>query len=894
MQCRVSLHYFISCDPTDATNRTLQQGMDSAVKSLLSRKDDLSTHLLRRLAGFLGAKEFADDWVIYNLCSDLLSLSPFEISTAQHGSFWRIFESVHLSIGGDWGFDASGHGRWVVTVNRGEHSFVCSYKHALWLTLRTLMDPRLGQQLRSVSEIPHRLMIIFLKHEGLRRFVVTKLWTNVEDSVDVSRLFHSREIGHKTMQELLDLQVPVFDSGHFETPLVEHGQAQLGPPGSCFTSLPPLPHRRAIFNHPAVFCSAKQVHLFCIIYKMIRAKLDSLLNNPDLPQQFFQIEFIFSLIHTTLTQSMDNQSSQLKAVHSFYKRPEFAAYRDKIDELVADIKLHMTGSTPGVELVAYRDETAPLAEAAALQFRTSYPQFDIQNSAPISSVNSNWRSIACVELPLALFFSLLESQACLFAPMLEVKAFLHERPRADYAVYQFGDECTLTLLQHTLGLVTSLYKSAIVDIQRDFFAIRACSKVFLICTPNTMLTLRLALLLEAMTMLGPVKDHNFVLNVFLTAFYSTELNTNPNRFATYCLASAMALLLGGKALQQLVAPPSDEEAYQIYCTLPSFMQHLSDIWTLKSRDALACFLALKAPVFQISRDLVLYIKEDEDVFGQDLRLAYEIERESKDTSKLDQDAECFNLPEFIRLSTKTRRMFNKRIYRSLLCEKSTADGLTIQRILEWMSVPVAKQLTRPHTETIPVFFHALAHPCDTVASLTEYNQRLFNEAQSTAAFKTELNIPMVTRRQMSTRGHGVHILSRSLPCAETLSTFLQLELSCRGGPEGMTELPTLDTFVTDNRLVAKLNLYHEEGIDFEDSFWLAHAKNAQASVARPYAETLIGTPIQNIVDLDILSELALQYPAEWKAGTLLDGTIYDGHYSSFMRTVLDNEVLDAQ
>jgi hypothetical protein len=215
--------------------------------------------------------------------------------------------------------------------------------------------------------------------------------------------------------------------------------------------------------------------------------------------------------------------------------------------------------------------------------------------------------------------------------------------------------------------------------------------------------------------------------------------------------------------------------------------------------------------------------------------------------------------------------------------------------MEGMSCPLVKRLTRPHTSPTPVYFHALPRECDSLPSVLDQNKQLLEEAQRNAAFpEVEIEVELETRRLFKVKANDIHHLEQDLPSAEALSVFLQLELSCRGGPDGQSELPTLDTFVRDGRLTNKLNLDHEASIDFEDTFWLVFKSGADTPIARPYPETLRGTPIQNVIDLDILGELALQYPDDWKPGTLLNGSRYAGRYSKFMRTVLDNEVLDVQ
>ena len=81
-------------------------------------------------------------------------------------------------------------------------------------------------------------------------------------------------------------------------------------------------------------------------------------------------------------------------------------------------------------------------------------------------------------------------------------------------------------------------------------------------------------------------------------------------------------------------------------------------------------------------------------------------------------------------------------------------------------------------------------------------------------------------------------------------------------------------------------------LDFEDSFTIAYSGTRQA--AAPLPDSLLDTPIHNVLDVDTLRELALQYNSDWQPGTLLDGTVYSGCYSNYLREVLNNEVLEVQ
>ncbi len=889
--------------------------MDSSVRIFLERKDPLTKRLTETVGVYLDESERDGDWVFYTLCSDLLSLSPLKISSSQHVSFWRILESVYNSLGTDWGYDAGEiRGRFIVLVNNSERTLSIGYQQALWVLLRTLVDHRLSAQMLSVQEIPHQLAIAFLRHRGLREFMVKRVWTNVQDSLDVSKLFHSRQITQKTMQDLLDLENPLFDDGRYETPIGQHGDygQDDSPQSDGPKPLPELPLRKGINASRPRFCSQKQLHLLCMAYRLLRLKLDAVLENCTLPNQLLQVELLFSILHMNINQTMENQSSCLRSLHTFYKSQSFSKFIQAMDATTADLIKFMKGQTPSPELLEVHNDTQQMASELAYSFHQEFPTL---HQSPFDSNNNNnttardpaicWLADPCTELSLETFFSLLETQACLFYPMLKAKAFLHKRERGDFLAYRLTlyDTSSLAQLEHSLSLVNSKCLSLESNPLTDLFSIKACSRVFVICRPQAMYTLRMVMLVEALETRDKVCNGDFALNIIIRALLAEQVNTWQHRFMLFTLINALALFLGGRKLQQLVARSDNKEAYEHYQTVFTFISYLKDLSKCSSRRALACFVAFHASQVQFSAETIKELEHVEDLLSQDLLIVRDIiscGRKSSRHTAVDPDAyinstaaakNASDGPVVVRMATKANRGMNHRFYRAVMHESKSMITSTTVCLLEGMTL--AGNITIKKTKRLgpPLREANCPRDQDNLVSLVKKNSQLMTEHRENMVFPSTLNIGVETRRQMAIRGSLYTSLAQPLPSTKVLSELLQVELNYRGGAEGSNQLYSLDRFVEHNRLVKKLRVHGSAEVDFEDSIFLAF--NSSTWNCGFTTDTLCGTPVQTVINVDTIRELALQYGEEWEPGDLLAGTESADSYSNFLEKALCNEVLDA-
>lgn len=913
--------------------------MDTAVRIFLERKDVLSARLLSTIGEYLEPDEQVDDWVLYALCHDLLSLNPLQISASKQPSFWRILESVYFTLSTDWGADrTTEHGatRYVVKLNDSERILTMNWRQALCVLLRTLVDPRLASQIRSVNEIPHQLCVALLKRKGLRRFVINRLWLNVEDTLDVSKLFRANHINQKTLQDLLDMQLPMLDAGYYETPAREPSSAGCIANHSPFDEQqmrrPPLPTRQhttqqllekridlSVQNNR--FCSSWQLKLLCIAYRMLRIKLDHQLTEAgSLPTQLLNVEFLFAMLDTTLQQSMDEESSRLSGLRSFYNRPELHDFQRTIDDTVADLAafIHNQGAPPSQELLICRDETTQLAEELSVSFSQNYPLLAPDNTpaAALSTapIPTQWARVECTELPLQLFFAVLESNACLFSQTLKVKLFLHGKERSAYLAYRMGTNCTLTQLSETLAMIQQRYCDEFPLLLSNICTVKVLSHVYMICQPKVQHNLHLLLILESIPRLGRVATGgDFVLNIFLRAVFASRPNSKQHRFAVYCLVSALALLLGGRSLRQLLAPSTSDAAYWIYSRLPDLVGYLVNSGTEICRRTVTSILALQARQVQLTDIAATLLKQYEMDFTTDLELPDDLvarynmavsHKPGEFSRSCESDLnDVTNQPDvtrtrqgkFMRVSVSHKDRFPQRFYTALLQNADLLPGEITTQILENVAVAFKchSNCTRELDQSsVELRAATRGTSQDTLAHLMTENSSILQQARCSGLLEVDLPIELVSRRQMGARG-GLHSrLATSLPSSEVLATFLQLELSSRGGTEGLNRLYTLDGVVQDERVLEKLPLDLHQQLNFEDSFTIAYSGNRQTSA--PLPDSLLDTPIHNVLDVDTLRELALQYNSDWQPGTLLDGTVYAGCYSNYLREVLNNEVLEVQ
>lgn len=911
--------------------------MDTAVRIFLERKDVLSARLLSTIGEYLEPDEQTDDWVLYALCHDLLTLNPLQISASKQPSFWRILESVYFALSTDWGADRTtehGAARYVVKLNDSERILTMNWRQALCVLLRTLVDPRLAAQLRSVNEIPHQLCVALLKRKGLRRFVINRLWLNVEDTLDVSKLFRANYINQKTLQDLLDMQLPMLDAGYYETPAREPSSAGHVDNHSPFDEQqmrrPPLPTRRHITQQLLEkriglsvqnnrFCSTWQLKLLCIAYRMLRIKLDHQLTEAaSLPSQLLNVEFLFAMLDTTLQQSMDEESSRMSGLCRFYNHPELNDFQRTIDDTVAELAafIRNQGTPPSQELLICRDETTQLAEELSVSFAQNWPLL-VSEKAPVAkssttSIPTQWTRVKCVEMPLQLFFAVLESNACLFSQTLKVKLFLHGKERTAYLAYRMDTSCTLTHLSETLAMLQQRYSTEYPLLLSDICTVKVLSHVYMICRPKVQHNLHLLLILESIHRLGAVSSRgDFVLNIFLRAVFTARPNSKQHRFAVYCLVSALALLLGGRSLRQLLAPITSDAAYWVYARLPELMAYLVNSGTEVCRRSVASILALQTRQIQLNNLAATLLKQYEMDFTTDLELPDDLAARyntavSHNTEVCSRSCEFngdMNQPDmtrteqgkFIRMSVSHKDQVPQRFYTALLQNSSLLPAEVTTQLLENLS-GVSKNCSNYTRELNRSAMEPQAatkgKAQNTLACLMSANSSILQEAQHSGVLEVDLPIELVSRRQMGTRGGLQSRLVTSLPSSEVLAAFLQIELTSRGGAEGLSQLYTLDGVVQDERVLEQLPLDVHQQLDFEDSFTIAYSGTRQA--AAPLPDSLLDTPIHNVLDVDTLRELALQYNSDWQPGTLLDGTVYSGCYSNYLREVLNNEVLEVQ
>ena len=144
--------------------------MDQALDDFTAREDPVTPAIIQRLETYLSEPEREEDWVVRELCMHILHTSPLSVSSAQHSVFYSLLRGFAIN------FPAPRPSEFIFVIDGGAKIIEVSYLAALVSILRTLIDPRIHTRLQSVNDIPRSLMLLFLKREGMRQYLMKHIF----------------------------------------------------------------------------------------------------------------------------------------------------------------------------------------------------------------------------------------------------------------------------------------------------------------------------------------------------------------------------------------------------------------------------------------------------------------------------------------------------------------------------------------------------------------------------------------------------------------------------------------------------------------------------------------------------------------------------------------------
>jgi hypothetical protein len=596
--------------------------MDAAVEQLCFRENTFFEKLVNSITEFFTEEEKKDDALLKWFCFQLLSTeNPLLISPHNHASFWRKLKIIAGQLPSE-----TQHTEFSIIFGNAEAVLHFSYYYGLVALIRTLVDPELHRQFRVVSELPQVILVAFLQRENLRQLLFKKIFANVEDSVNVHRLYRVGYITSVALQDVLENNYRLTGENCYETPPPEQYHWAVAPP-PCMEleglEKPVFPERRpycSIFANPLP--SLRQRNLLAGLYSLLWSNFTTLI--PEFVKALeesesfhaekcrcrgrtFNIDFLVALAHAFLTQNLDERTLARPASIALFNSPLMAPVLKKIENTVASLRAWMFEMSGGSLMEMHVEQHELWGRNLKHQLRQSFPksseQFTLEKGplellpeGVIETPRPGWQVIQVVEWPVQFLLDHMDINFSFMPGSAKLRSFLAGKVRSNFLAYLMERTVSLPHMEETLLLLKNKYKTFFPQLFASYVVVNSLGKVFLVAEPLTMNSIRLLLVLETATPVTqpryPVRNE-FYGNIFMKHFASVHPSPEAKRLAIYCTVSYLAYLLGGTHLRKLVVSPLDDAAYKIYELLPQLLYHFPTVENPNSHKVICAFVALK-------------------------------------------------------------------------------------------------------------------------------------------------------------------------------------------------------------------------------------------------------------------------------------------------------------
>lgn len=903
--------------------------MDEALDTFLRKDTTVTRQVAAHISIFLSNEEKDDDdWALRELCSHILYANPLHISSAQHSIFYNLIRQ-HST-----GFEAPLPPQYSIIVNGGAKIIEISYLAGLAVVLRTLVDPKIHTRLQSVNDIPRSLVLPFLKRTGFRRYLMERIFASVEDSLDAMQLYKDAVIGAATMEHLITMQNTAVNAGNYETPVNEpcqydrdhlekhndnmeldgagpdqrsmeeaHSDVMQGTTPSGPIVL--LPLRKFMQSRRVGICSMSQLHLLCTAYSYLRGELESTLKTieampPPSPRvrAMCSVEFLFSALHTHITESIDNQSSNSVAMRELYSDPHMSVLLSKIDEIGQHLLGVMRGQSPSLMLSMHYETQSAFSDSFYQEMESHFPELCYTATThPERPVGRRWVPVSCTAMPISLLVAILTANGSLLTPMLQLKSFLHGKHRTEYLAYELPQATTRVSLEVAFISIRRRYAEFFPRLfEHRHVTLVSQQVVYLVAKPDYIEPVKLLMLLEALADRGAMQTYNFYTNVFLKALVVAKPDSVLSEIALYCIVNAFALLIGGKrARTQLLQP--GEEGYTIYQYLPQVLGMLPNMEEEAQRKAVLGFLCIKRRTQSASAQAMqILLGRDVEAFPENSQLQTELNAMSK---KMIDDG----------VSTFSARVLNGRrkapiwlgIYEAILSGKHTLSSSECFLILCGLGCEKPPKIFRkPERRTMDGTYKiGPAQMLLNAQDLRDGNhERLKSIVQNSPLFEDSTGLLNPQRlakdsnKQFSRTEFAFPRVFHKLPeCHTSLANaLLKVEQMAFCYPGHYVEIPRFSVLaeqhVEEHQFEYQLSLDDHLEVYFEACLFLCDNPAKWTQAPLPKSDLLLSSPIQTVIDCGQLLELALLYNEDWSQGDVTRGTPYaGGRYTKLIQDV---------
>lgn len=909
--------------------------MDEALDTFLERNTITTRLVADRLSVFLSDEEKSDyNWALRELCTHIVHANPLNISSAQHSIFYTLIREFAAP------FESPRPSQYIIVINGGAKFIEISYLAGLAIVLKALSDPRIHTRLQSVNDLPRCLILPFLKRSGFRTYLMRKIFASVEDSLDVMQLYKEAVIGAATMESLLSMQKAAINAGNYETPINESHQygsvqieeledqrsmaeivleqydddgegEELHPPILVPNSkpLPPLqkfvllPLRRSNQHRRVGFGSIPQLHMLCTIYSYLRPAIDNVMLAMDMShareRTLCSLEFLFSALHTHITESLDNQSSGSRALRELYSDCALDPLFSRVDEIGQEIIKLGRGHSNSLMLRMHYETHSSFASEFYAEMEKKFPEFSYTaKSNPDQVLERRWLPVQCSAAPVSLLIARLTANGSLLTPMIQLKSFLHRERRTEYLAYELPIATTRVSLELALITVRKRYAPMfpVLFTQRHMTLVSR-QIVYLVARPEYVEMVKLLMLLESLADRNAMQSNNFYTSVFIKALVVARPNTLLHDVASYCVTHALAILLGGKRGHSQMAQPGDDN-YALYRYLPQLLQLFPNVEDTKHRKAILGFLFPKRRSQKLSgSSMSMLLDRGVEAFPEEPHLQKELTSLCKKTF----ENGIWNYEDCV-LKGRRKATAWVTIYDCVLSGRHTLTQEECYYLLVDLGIERQPKMFRRPTRRIVDVNKSGAEPTQrlySAQSLRDENQeRLRRIIQSKPLFEAD-TVNLSTERlatdsakQFARTEFAFPRVFNTVPncyrqLAESLMRAEQLAFCYPGQYISIPGHSVLNSqHVNEHQFDFQLLLDEQDEVFFEECLFLYDNPKEWTQAPAPDSDLLCSSPMNTVIDCGQLLELALLYNEDWIPGQLTKGSVYaGGHYTTLVRDV---------
>lgn len=905
--------------------------MEQALDDFTARQDPVTSGILERLGIYLSEEEREDDWVLRELATHIMHSSPLHISSAQHSVFYSLMRGFAANF-------VAPHPVEFLFIIDNKNKIELSYLAGLIVILRTLIDPRIHSRLQSVNDLPRNVMLLFLKRSGMQKYLMKNIFASVEDQLDVMQLYKEAVIGATTMENLASMHQAAISMGNCETP-VNEPQYYRGQNGRSFAftgdeeedsdaPMPDsgherpliLPLREPIETYRVGIGSKKQLQLICTIYTYLRPELANLMHEMAQKENtralaLCNLEFLFGLLYTHITETLDNQSSCSYALRELYTDEGLRPLLSRVDEIGAEIVRLMRGESQSLVLRLRYEAHLDFVNQFYAEMESTFPEFVLCTEAPSPSppphpaqgvINQSrrWIPVACCSMPISLLIAKLTAEGSLFTPLLRLKSFLSGRHRSNFLAYELPVGTTRASLELSLLCIKRHYMAAFPQLfTRAHYVVVSRHVVYLIAEPETVECMKLLMLLEALPDRSAIQTIDFYTNVFVKALAVARPGTMLKDLSLFCIVHAMAVMLGNRRTLGLLATP-DDPAYSLYQLLPRLMTLFPNMEDVAQRKAVLGFLCIKRRSQKLNGTILeMLVERETDPFPADAELQADIRRlgaknqtpqaDGMPTASGQRYKDCL-----ITGRCKVPLWFS--IYECILSDRHTLQDEECYVLLCALGCEkIPKTFRKPDRSGLdlePVSLPPQLHSAKTLRKenaarrqIISQNSPLFREVGDLISDTT---LDRDSDRQFSRTEHAFprtfHEVAHGYQ--ELAANLLKMEQLAYCYPEHrreITDLPVLSPYyLIRHEFDFQLSLDDQLKITYEECLFLCDNPSKWVRSALPKSDLLFSSPMETVVDCGQLLEFALLYNEDWVPGKLSANTRFaNGHYSELVRSV---------